>query len=117
MLHPAVLGAVLVGGLAILGYAMYEQYKEQHSYEGYQQNYSRSRNENNSRRNMFRHSTDFDFEDDSDDDEKQHGANEDSDRYTLRTESSQLRNRKPFPTEENGDIDHRRMVILIYVLD
>jgi hypothetical protein len=112
MPHPAVFGAIIVGGLALLGYAIYQQNKEQPIYEGYQRAYNRSRGENNGRQNAFRYSDDFDFEYGSDDDEKQGSSNEDSDRYTLRPENSQLRNRKkPFRIEENGDIHERKKVV------
>jgi hypothetical protein len=111
MLHPVVFGAIIVSGMAILGFAVYEQYKEQQRYEQFQQNNNRSQGEyqSDNRQNAFRHSYDFDFEDGSDNDEKQHSTNED--RYTLRTENSELRNRKPFPAKENGDDDDKRKVI------
>lgn len=95
MPHPAVLAAIVVGGVAALGLAIYKQLQEQENYYHYQQQSHSSRQRHH---NMFRHSNDFELDQDfmTEDDDKEH------DPYYLHHDTTQLRSRKPY-TKDSSD--------------
>ncbi|EPB81286.1 hypothetical protein HMPREF1544_11998 [Mucor circinelloides 1006PhL] len=98
MPHPAVLAAIVVGGVAALGLAIYKQLQEQENYYHYQQQSYNSRQQH---RNMFRHSNEFELDQDfmTEEDDKNH------DSYHLNRDTHQLRSRKPFTKDLSDNED------------
>lgn len=113
MPHPAVLAAIVVGGVAALGLAIYKQLQEQESYHQYQRSYNQNRQQQH--RNMFRHSNDFELDQDfmTEEDKEQ-------DPYTLHRDTTQLRSRKPFTNDssdnenENSDNEKKSNAVCIF---
>ncbi|KAK4509932.1 guanine nucleotide-binding protein subunit alpha [Mucor velutinosus] len=96
MPHPAVLAAIVVGGVAALGLAIYKQLQEQENYYHYQQQSYNSRQQH---RNVFRHSNDFELDQDfmAEEDDKEDNP------HHLHHDTTQLRSRKPY---SKGFSDH-----------
>jgi hypothetical protein len=97
MPHPAVLAAIVVGGVAALGLAIYKELQEQERYQQYQRSYNQNQQQQQQHRNMFRHSNDFELDHDfiTEEDKEQ-------DPYILHHDTTQLRSRKPF-TNDSSD--------------
>ena len=98
MPHPAVLAAIVVGGVAALGLAIYKQLQEQESYYHYQQQSYNSRQQH---RNVFRHSNDFELDPDfmAEEDDKEHNH------HHLQHDTTQLRSRKPYSKDSSDHED------------